>query len=208
MAKPRTLIAHDHRLFLDGLALLLGHDFDILSTTTDFATVLDAVRRHRPSLVVQGLTKRPAIGLRLIADIRDACPDSVVAVISRSDDAQIAAEALRQGAGAYILTTSTQAELLDGLHVALTRRVFMAPELAGRIMRSVVTPESPRREALTSRQLAVIRLVAAGRSMKEVATELDVSVRTVAFHKYGVMQRLGIGTTAELVQFAVKRGLV
>lgn len=208
MARPRTLIAHDHRLFLDGLALLLGQDFEIVCTTTDFTTVLDAVRQYRPALVVQGLSKHPLVGLQLIGDIRNVDSNIAVAVISRLDDAQLATRALRQGAGAYTLTTSTHAELLEALRAALRHRVFVAPELTVGIMRSFVTTEPEDDDVLTSREVAVVTLLAAGKSMKEVARQLDVSVRTVAFHKYGIMRKLNIATTAELVQFAVKRGFV
>ena len=208
MARPRTLIAHDHRLFLDGLVLLLGEEFDIAFATVDFTAVLAAVRQYRPTLVVQSLSKQPSVGLRLIGEIRSVDPDIAVAVISRLDDVQLASEALRQGAGAYILTTSTRSEFVEGLRSALTHRIFLSPELSGTMMRTLVATGSPESEALTSRQIAVITSLATGKSMKEVATELDLSTRTVAFHKYSVMQKLRITTTAELVQFAVKRGLV
>ncbi len=209
MARPRTLIAHHHRLFLAGLELFLHEAFEIVFTTTDFAVVLDAVRKYRPALVVQSLHKEASVGLKLITDIRDVNPATAVAVIGRSDDPQMASEALRRGAGAYILTTSTESELLEGLHAAVAQRVFVAPELIGRFMQSLATTTTDRQgDALTSRQLAVVRLLAAGKSMKEVATELDLSARTVAFHKYSIMRKLNIATTAELVQFAVKRGLV
>ncbi len=129
MTRPRTLIAYDHGLFLDALALLLRHDFDIVFATTDFAAVLDAVGQHRPALVVQGLPNPVGVGLGLISEIRDLDPNIAVAVISRSDDSQLASEAFRRGADAYMLTDSSPAELLEGVRAAITHRELMSSDV-------------------------------------------------------------------------------
>src|SRR5579871_2283058 len=113
MHRPRTVIAHEHRLFLGGLELLLAEQFDIVFTTAESA-VLDAVHQFHPELLVYGLHKHAQAGLEVIGEIHESNPDTAVAVISRFDDPKVASEALQRGAHAYILTTSSETELLEG----------------------------------------------------------------------------------------------
>ena len=129
MARLRTLIAYDDRLFLDRLALLLGEEFEIAVTTTDFSAVLELVRLNRPALLVMGLSTAPDVGLRLLGEIRDLVPDIAVAVIGRWTEEQVVSEAFRRGAAAYMLTASTPTELLEGVRAAVTHRGSVPPDL-------------------------------------------------------------------------------
>ena len=133
-----------------------------------------------------------------------------IVVVTMWTDATLAAEVLRRGASAYIPQTSDPAELIVGVRAAMSDSPYVPPALSGPVIASLLTSrlEGPRKLVLTSRQREVLQLLAQGKSMKEVASALRTTPRTVAFHKYKVMGRLGIKSSAELVQFAVKHGFV
>ena len=208
--KPRLLIGHNHRLFVEGLEQLLAMEFDIVGTSESLTSLPEAVRSLRPDVVVQGLSTAPQVGLEVISRIHDLSPTTRIAVVTMWADATLAVDALRHGASAYIPQTSSAAELLAGVRAAMSDGPYVPPELAGDVIAFLLTSslEGPRKLVLTHRQREVLQLLAQGLSMKEVAAALQMTPRTVAFHKYKVMERLGIKSSAELVQFAVKRGFV
>ena len=209
MSKPRVLIADDQRLFAAGLECLLAHDCKVVSTVSDFSTLVDEVRRYRPDLVLQGLTSSPIIGAGLIRELRDLHPQLQVIVVTRHDDPHLAAEAFRCGAAAYLLKTCEVSELLDAVHFVVDRKSYVTPMIAGGMIQSLTSSLVPMRDQeLTERQREVLRLLAEGKSMKEVASLLNLTVRTVAFHKYRMMHMLKIKSSAELVRFAVARQIV
>ena len=207
MARPRTLIAHPHRLFLSGLELLLADDFDVVYSTADFTAVVEAVRNFAPSLVVQGLSDQPQVGLELIAEIRQAMPETRVAVLTRWDDATLAVEAFQRGASAYIPQTSSESELLDGLRAAAEDSTYVTSDLTGRMLSSLLGDKPDAAAPLSERQIEIVKLLATGKSMKEVAGALNITTRTVAFHKYAVMRLLNIKSSAELVRYAIEQKL-
>lgn len=200
----RTLIAHDHQLFVSGLERLLAPDYDIVGAIHDLQLLLDAVRRLRPDLVLQDLSNSPSVGLRIITDIVQSMPETRIVVVTMWVDGTLVKEALKRGASAYVPQTATTAELLEGVRHALEGRRYVTSHLAIAAVGSLATVAP----ILTPRQIAVVRLLAQGRSMKEAASVLGLSQRTVAFHKYNVMQRLNIRSSAELVRFAITQHLV
>lgn len=204
VAHARTLIAHDHQLFVSGLERLLTPDYDIVGAIHDLQLLLDAARRLRPDLVLQDLSNSPSVGLRIITDIVQSMPETRIVVVTMWVDGTLVTEALRRGASAYVPQTATTAELLEAVRHALAGRRYVASHLAIAAIGSLGTVAP----ILTPRQIAVVRLVAQGRSMKEAASVLGLSQRTVAFHKYNVMQRFNIRSSAELVRFAITQHLV
>ncbi len=126
-----------------------------------------------------------------------------------AQDADLAAEALRIGASAYVLKTSAGWELRHAIDAALRGRTYVTPAVRRRAeSKSEDDAEHPSRAGLTARQREVVKLLAEGRSMKQVAAALGVTIRTVAFHKYEVMQKFRLGSNAELVQFAIRHGII
>jgi DNA-binding NarL/FixJ family response regulator len=206
MTKPRALVAHHFRLFLAGLAYLLDEDFDVVRAIHEMRTLPDAAVQLRPDVVVQGLSADPHVGLDILSDVHRAIPDTPIVVVTKWDEPKIATEAFRRGASAYVLQSSTEAELLDGVRAAIAKVPYVTPEFAASLL--VPNVDSDRPPQLTPRQRAIVRELAAGKSMKEVAAALKLRTRTVAYHKYEIMRRLKITTTAELVRFAVKQGLI
>lgn len=211
MAKPRIVIADDHRLFVAGLECLLRPEYEIVGTTYDGLTLLDMVRRLRPDAVVQDLSLPPLHGTDIIRDIRDVDPRIGIIVVTMWEDPILAAEAFRCGASAYVLKSCAVQELLEAVHLALEHKMYVAPTIASGMIQSLRQPPRNASDAemqLTSRQREVLRLLAEGKSMKEVAAVLNLTVRTVAFHKYRIMEMLKIKSSAELVRFAVVQHIV
>ena len=211
MAKPRIIIADDHRLFVAGLECLLSPEYEVVATTYDGLTLLDTVRRLRPDAVVQDVSLPPLNSTDIIRDIHDVDPCIGIIVVTMCEDPILAAEAFRCGASAYLLKSCAVPELLEAVHVALEHKMYVAPTIASGMIQSLRQPPRNASDAempLTSRQREVIRLLAEGKSMKEVAAVLNVTVRTVAFHKYRIMEMLKIKSSAELVRFAVVQHIV
>lgn len=210
MGKPRVIIADDHRLFAAGLERLLAPDCDIIATAYDGQTLLDDVRRLRPEVVVQDLSMPPLNGMTVIRGIHDVDPRIRIVVVTMWEDPALAAEAFRCGASAFLLKTCAVSELLEAVQFALQQKSYVTPLIASGMIESLTHPE---REGeadphLTARQREVLRLLAEGKSMKQAAAVLNLTVRTVAFHKYRMMQMLNIKTSAELVRFAVVQHIV
>jgi DNA-binding NarL/FixJ family response regulator len=205
MTKPRALVAHHFRLFLAGLAHLLAEAFDVRAID-DMTRLAEVAVQLRPDVVVQGLSSDPHAGLDVLRDVHCAIPDTPIVVVTKWDDPTIATEAFRRGASAYVLQSSTEAELLEGVRAAIAKVPYVTPEFAASLLAPNVDSDRP--PQLTPRQRAIVQELAAGKSMKEVAAALKLRTRTVAYHKYEIMRRLKITTTAELVRFAVKQGLI
>jgi DNA-binding NarL/FixJ family response regulator len=206
MTKPRAIIAHHFRLFLAGLAHLLAQDFDVVRAINDLTILPAAAAQMLPDVVVQGLSSDPHLGLDILSDVRRAIPDTPIVVVTRWAEPSIATEAFRRGASAYVLQSSTEAQLLDGVRAAMAKVRYVTPEFAASLLAPPTEPERP--PQLTPRQRAIVQQLAAGKSMKEVAAALKLRTRTVAYHKYEIMRRLKITTNAALVRYAVKHGLI
>ena len=209
MIKPRVVIADDHRLVVAGLERLLAGDCDVVGTANDGAALLEEVRRLHPDVVLQDIAMPPLNGIDLIREVRLIDPAVRIIVVTMWEDPDLAAQAFRAGASAYILKECAASELLDAVHCAAERKSYVTPLIAEGMIRSLAkgTGDEGEEYRLTARQREVLRLLAEGKSMKEVAAILKLTVRTVAFHKYRMMRLLHIKTNAELVRFAVLTSL-
>jgi len=205
--KPRVVVCDEHQLQAEGLARLLETEFEIQHVTHIMQTLADVVERLRPRVVVHGLSQRVSNGLDLVEQICRRAPDARVVVVTMWNDPAVAAEAFRRGASAYVLKSSAVSELFEALGAVLAGTTFVSPSLAAEMLHALTAPpkDEPR---LTSRQQEILRLLASGKSMKEVAASLDLTPRTVAFQKYRIMRKFHISTSAELVRFAVAQRLV
>jgi len=210
MGKPRVIIADDHRLFAAGLERLLAPDCDVVATAYDGQTLLDDVRRLRPDVVVQDLSMPPLNGMTVIRGIHDLDSRIRIVVVTMWEDPALAAEAFRCGASAFLLKTCAVSELLEAVQFALQQKSYVTPLIASGMIDSLTHPsrDGDADPHLTARQREVLRLLAEGKSMKQAAAALNLTVRTVAFHKYRMMQMLNIKTSAELVRFAVVQHIV
>lgn len=205
MARARLLLAGSQALVLEGFGALLAPQFEVVGTVADTCTLLDEARRLRPDAVLLEIGLPATEGLETGRKLLEALPAIHLVVVASSRDPRVAEDAMRMGATGYVLKSSPAAELRHALREALVGRLYVAP--LGNDVESERVASAPRL-GLTERQIEVLRLLAEGRSMKEVARRLNVTPRTVAFHKYKLMGQLHVRTTAELVRLAVKHGFV
>ena len=210
MDKPRTLIADDHQLVAAGLQVLLAPVCDVIATVNDGDALLKAVATHHPDVVVQDMSMPPIDGVELVRQIRQLDPIVKIVVVTMWDDPILATNALRAGASAYVLKNCAASELIGALQAALANKSYITPLVAGGVIQSLTRPAPHRKSeaGLTERQRQVLKLLAEGKSMKEVAAALNLTVRTVAFHKYRMMRLMHIKSSAELIRFAIANNIV
>jgi DNA-binding NarL/FixJ family response regulator len=208
--KPRVIIADDHVLLAEAFEKLLSPECDVVAKVTDGRAHVEAARRVHPDLVLLDVAMPLLNGLDAARQIHAISPSIRLIFLTMNDDPDLAAEAFRAGATAYLLKRSPASELLTAIRQAMKSRKYVTPLITEGMLGALMNPmrgETPRHE-LTSRQREVLQLLAEGKSMKDVANILAVAPRTVAFHKYRMMEQLRIKTNAELIQFAVREHLV
>jgi len=207
MTRPRILLADDHVMLLEAFTALLAPEFDVAGTATDGRMLLEAFARLHPDIVVLDIAMPLLNGLDAGRQLRAQRKSVKLIYLTMNPDPYLAGEALRLGASGYVLKSSAAHELLQAIREALRGRSYITPLIARDAVGSLLGPRADRPD-LTTRQREVLQLLAEGRSMKEVGAILDLTPRTVAFHKYRMMEQLRLKTSAELVQFAVKQGMV
>jgi DNA-binding NarL/FixJ family response regulator len=207
MTRPRILMADDHAMLLDAFRALLEPEFDVVGAVTDGRMLLEEFSRLHPDVVLLDIAMPLLNGLdagrQLIAQRKSV----KLIYLTMNPDPDLAGEALRLGASGYVLKSSAAHELTQAIHEALRGRSYLTPLITRDVVGSLIAHPTERHQ-LTTRQREVLQLLAEGRSMKEVGAILDLTPRTVAFHKYRMMEQLRLKTSAELVQFAVKQGVV
>jgi DNA-binding NarL/FixJ family response regulator len=207
MTRPRILLADDHVMLLEAFTALLAPEFDVAGTVTDGRMLVEAFARLHPDVVVLDIAMPLLNGLDAGRQLRAQRKSVKLIYLTMNPDPYLAGEALRLGASGYVLKSSAAHELLQAIREALRGRSYITPLIARDAVGSLIGPRADRPD-LTTRQREVLQLLAEGRSMKEVGAILDLTPRTVAFHKYRMMEQLRLKTSAELVQFAVKQGMV
>jgi DNA-binding NarL/FixJ family response regulator len=204
-----VLIADDHAIVKEGLVTLLKqHDFEVVGAVGDGQSLIEASRRLRPDVIVTDLAMPGLSGLDALVLFKAERIESKVVVLTMHNDGQMAAQALRAGVSAFLLKESAGEELVNAIHQALQGRVYLTPAVTRAVMERMAAADAPPEPALTPRQQDVLRLIVKGQRMKEIAAALQLSTRTVETHKYEMMQVLGVHSTAELVRYAIERGLI
>ena len=210
MKGPRVLLADDHRLLRELLAQLLAPGCDVVGAVADGRALLAAARELRPDIVVLDIAMPLLNGLDAARQLRREMPDVKVIFLTVSEDPDLAAQAFRSGASGYLLKNSAASELFQAIQEVSQGRSYVTPLATRGLVENVLHPAEPGRKLteLSPRRREVLQLLAEGHTMKEIARILKITPRTVAFHKYGMMEELGIKSSAELVQYAVKQHLV
>jgi DNA-binding NarL/FixJ family response regulator len=206
-----VLLADDHTIVAQGLGSLLKADFELVGTVGDGSALISAVQELRPDVVVADIGMPVLNGLEALRWLRAEGIDTRFVFLTMHADPEIAAEAVRAGASGYLLKHSAGDELITAIREVLQGRLYLAPMITREILAELAGPAAPPEPPavkLTPRQIEVLRLIAQGRTMKEVAAVLRLSRRTVETHKYEMMAALGLHSTAELIQYAVRHGLV
>lgn len=209
MVKPRVLLADDHALLLGAFEKLLSEECEIVGTVPDGRALVAAADQLKPDVIVLDISMPLLNGLEAARQIKQRLRDVKLIFLTMNEDADLAAEAFRCGASAYLLKRSAASELATSIREVMKGRSYITPLIAEGLVESLQHVDQHRTgHELTPRQREVLQLLAEGRSMKEVAVILDLTPRTVAFHKYRMMEQLKVRTTAELIQYAVKHHIV
>ena len=211
MIRPRVLLADDHRIVAEGLKSILVAEFDLAGVVQDGRAMIEAARTLRPDVIVADITMPLLNGVEALAVLRKDNLNFPVVFLTMHRDVAYARRALEAGAAGYVLKHAAPEELAQAIRAALEGGTFVSPTLAGELFQSLkgkgaasVDPVAQ----LSPRQCDILRLLADGLSAKEIAKKLDISSRTVEFHKYQLMESLGIQSSAELIHFAIKQGIV
>ena len=206
MSRPTLLLADDHKMFVQGLVSLLQDEFDLLGTVEDGQALVDTAMRLAPDVIITDISMPVVNGFDAVRQLRkEGCPSKIIFLTMHADKGLVA-EALQCGASGYVLKQSAGEELISAITQVLEGKNYL-PQLMARELAQSIELSASHRLNLTPRQREVLRLITQGHTMKEIATLLGISTRTAESHKYEMMQALGIETTAELVQYAMKLGL-
>ena len=209
--RARVMLADDHLLVAEALKSLLADDFELVGVVQDGLGMVRAAEALRPDVIVADITMPHLNGIDALAQLRRVAPKTRVVFLTMHCDVAYARRALEAGALGYVLKHSAPSELILAVKAALSGRTFITPTLAGEVLESMRHETSRTPDpvgALTPRQREILQLLAEGCSAKQIAGKLEISHRTVEFHKYQMMESLRIRTNAELVHFAVKHGIV
>ncbi len=210
MRRPRVLLADDHKMVVEGLRGLLEPEFEVVGTVEDGRALVAAAKDLRPDVIVADISMPLLNGIEAADQLKKIDTQVKIVFLTMHPDVTYARRAFEVGASGYVVKHSAPSELVTAIREALKGRTYVTSMIAGELMTSFIGSSGHRDDTfgkLTPRQREVLQLVAEGHSAKEIASILNVSPRTVEFHKYRMMEDLGLRTSAELVQFAIKHGL-
>lgn len=209
--RPRVLLADDHLLVAEALKSLLTPEFELVGVVEDGRALVEAAGRLRPDVIVADVSMPHLNGIDALVQMRQAGNRVPVVFLTMHKDVTFARRALEAGASGFVLKHSASAELVAALRAALEGRTYLTPQLVGEVLDAMNHGSNRSGDpvvSLTPRQREVLQLLAEGHSAKEIASSMSISARTVEFHKYQMMETLGLHTSAELVHFALKHGVV
>lgn len=212
MKKPRVLMADDHSILLAGLRKLVEDSCDVVGTVENGRALLEAAERLTPDLILLDISMPLLNGLDAARQIKTIAPDAKLLFLTMHASPTYATEAFKAGASGYLLKQSAASELPQAIDAVLKGQTYLTPSITKPVLESVLHRGETELKAsltdLTPRQREVLQLVAEGKSTKEVATLLNVSVKTVEFHKSRLMEQLDLHSTPALIKFAIAEGLV
>jgi DNA-binding NarL/FixJ family response regulator len=211
MNRVKILLADDHLLVAEALKSLLMPLYDVVGTVSDGMALLEAAGTLRPDVVVIDIGMPQLNGIDATRQIKRMLPRAKIIIVTMNEDSALVGEAFRAGASGYLLKHSASRELMLAIQEVLKGASYLSPRITGGAVASLLRGpdiESGQSRELTSRQRQVVQLLAEGRSMKEIADILTISLRTVAAHKYRIMDLLEIKTNAELYRYAVKHQII
>jgi DNA-binding NarL/FixJ family response regulator len=207
----RVLLADDHKIVLDGLRSLLEPEFELAGMVEDGRALVSATQHLRPDVIVVDISMPLLNGIEAVRQIKKFDKQVKVIFLTMHPDVTYAIRAIEAGAAGYVLKHSASSELLTAIHEAMKGRTYVTPMIAGELLQAY--NEGTYRQAegepqLTQRQREILQLLVEGNSAKEVATLLNISPRTVEFHKYSMMAKLKLKSLSALIQYAIKHGFV
>ena len=208
--RRRVLLADDHTLLLEAFEKLLEPDYTVVGAVSDGRALLAAAAELKPDVIVLDIAMPLLNGLDAARQLKKTTPAIKLIFLTMNEDPNVASEALRAGASGYLLKTSASSELSKAINEALCGRSYVTPAITEGMMESFIRQPGDNRDALqlSLRQREVLQLLAEGRSMKEAAKILNITPRTVAFHKYRMMEKLNVKNNADLIHYAIRTCIV
>ena len=210
MTRPRVLLADDHMLVIDGLRRILEPECEVVGAVEDGRSLLLEAERLKPDIILLDISMPLLNGVEAARKLRQTVPAAKLIFVTMHADATYVTGAFRAGASGYVLKRCASMELVSAIQEVLKGHTYITPlvrqDIVGDAPASSLWPGEVSGE-LTERQREVVQLVAEGHPVKEIATILNISRKTVAFHKSNVMRRLGLRSTAELTKYALEHGL-
>ena len=208
--RARIFLADDHSLLLDAFSKLLEPEYEIVGTATDGRMMLKMVSKLKPDLVLMDIAMPNLNGFDAGEKLKKILPDVKLVFLTVNEDPDMVNEAFRIGASGYLLKSSAASELFQAIDAVLNSKTYVSPKIAESMSGAFIkNPLAHKVHGdLSLRQREVLQLLAEGNTMKQVAAVLNITPRTVAFHKYQIMETLDVKTNSELIQYAVKHGFV
>jgi DNA-binding NarL/FixJ family response regulator len=210
MRRISILLADDHTMFCAALQKLLEPEYEVVGCVGDGRALVKTAMNLKPDLVLVDVGMPLLNGLDAGRELKKLMPRTKLIFLTMNPDPDVASEALRIGASGYLLKNSRGEELLQAVHNAVRGISYVTPQITHAIEQSFIRDPGSltRPRHLSARQREVLQMLAEGRTMKEIAYILQISLRTVRFHKYRIMEELGIKTNSELVQYAIKHAII
>jgi DNA-binding NarL/FixJ family response regulator len=204
------LLADDHRIVAEGLKRLLETEFELAGVVEDGRALLQAAAELKPDVIISDITMPELNGVEALEELKIVNPDVRLIFLTMHHNTAYAKRALDAGALGYVLKHSATSELIMAVHAASRGQTFVSPAIAGDLMKAMREDDGGDDDPagkLTLRQREILRLLVDGHSAKVIAARLDISARTVEFHKYSMMETLGVSSNAELIRFALQSGI-
>ena len=211
MSKATVLIADDHQILAEGVRRMLEPEFEVVGVVSNGRELVEAAKTHQPDVIVADVTMPTLNGIDAAIQLRDAGVKSKVVFLTMHRDVAYARRAIEAGAVGYVLKHSVSSELVTAIREALLGQTYLSPLIAGELLQSYRdgnSISSGAAQSLTPRQSEVLQLIAEGSTAKQVAAALKISVRTAEAHRAHIMEALGLDSTAELVQYAIRNGII
>ena len=210
MSLPRVILADDHTMLIEAFSKLLSPKCEIVGTVSNGHALLEAAMRLKPDVIVLDIAMPLLNGLEAARQLKTKLPSVKLVFLTMNEDPDVAVHAMELGAAGYLLKNSAASELFQAIQAVLKGKSYVTPRIARGMQEAFIrNPSSKKHEkTFTPRQREVVQLLAEGRSMKEAADILNVASRTVAFHKYRVMEEWGLKTTADLIRLAIKSRII
>lgn len=211
MKKPRVLLADDHKIVIEGLKSLLRDEFEIVGSVEDGRALVEQASTLYPDVIVADISMPQLNGIEAARQIKKIDKNIKIVFLTMHQDATYAANAFEAGASGFVLKHSASSELIRAIREAIKGRTYVTPLIAGDLIYTYQEGGSPEKnlfKKMSPRQREVLQLLAEGKSAKEIASILNISTRTVEFHKYRMMEQLNIKTNAELLRYAIKHGII